>query len=163
MGLTSTRTIRRCPWRLGYGSTPPLQGASHGRESLREFDAVRCDGPRYEPSSRQSARRSPGSVTGRSQTSPEEALDAFHGSSSVLSRLLRFLAIRLCRTAAQRANVMQRRLSTREQVSRRVLQCRQNSIAAARARASFLLQRSFIARQYLCSSHARRAASNRDS
>ena len=44
---TSRRTMRRCPWRLGYGSTPPLlPGPSRGRKSLREFDAVRCDGPR---------------------------------------------------------------------------------------------------------------------
>ena len=35
---TSTRTMRRCLWRLGYRSAPPLlQGASRGRESLREF------------------------------------------------------------------------------------------------------------------------------
>ena len=71
--------MRRCPWRLGYGSPPPLlQGARDGRVSLREFDAVRRDGPRYEPSPRQSAHRPAVLVIGRVQPSLEEASGGSH-------------------------------------------------------------------------------------
>ena len=56
LDLTSTRTMRRCPWRLAMGRLL--------RFNVLRMDAsrsmlclIRRDGPRYEPSSREDARR----------------------------------------------------------------------------------------------------------
>ena len=76
LGLTSTETIRRCPWRLGYGSAPPLQGASRGRESLREFGTRRRRGPRCE----QAVANLPEGRLDRSQDASRRLLRTFIGN-----------------------------------------------------------------------------------
>ena len=69
--------MRRCPWRLGYGSTRPLQGALRGRASRSMFCLIRRGGPRYEPSSRLSACRMRSSNITPFRAALEEALEAF--------------------------------------------------------------------------------------
>ena len=72
---TSTRPMRRCPWRLGYGSAPPLQGASRGRESLREFGTRRRHGPRCD----QAVAKLPEGRLDRSQDASSCLLRTFSG------------------------------------------------------------------------------------
>ena len=62
---------------LRVGSSVSRQGARDGRESLREFGTRRRHGLRYEPSSRQSARRPTLLVTGRVQASLEDLYRQF--------------------------------------------------------------------------------------
>ena len=71
--------MRRCPWRLGYGSPPPLQGASHGRESLREFGTRRRRGPRCE----QAVANLPEGHLHRSQDASSRLLRIFIGVFAV--------------------------------------------------------------------------------
>ena len=112
---TSTRTIRRCPWRLGYGSAPPLQGASRGRESFHVlFDSTRRAALRTKLSS---IRLQDALI--EHKTLPCCSGGGFGGvsrdSSWVMTRGPR-KAVDNLPSSAQRAHVIAQRLSTREQL-----------------------------------------------
>ena len=162
---TSTRTMRRCPWRLGYGSPPPLlPGASRGRESLREFlfGSTRRAALRAKLSSicTEAAWIGHSTLLGFSGGPLSAICSTYVGRGCVSTEQNRARRLRCCRSKhPQQTGVLLHIRSTEDACA-----MRHSEIAATRARARRIdIFCRCIARQYLCSSHARRRGSNRDS